>query len=128
MAYGGFEKDRNSLKYRCPGKHYGFECKGSGRCCISDNIRIDIASNPRIFTPLARSSYKWKDVYKKRSSVERVNSRLDESFCFEKHFIRGIRKMKLRCGLALIVMLGIAYGRVKAKQPDKLRSLVQPAA
>jgi len=128
MAYGGFEKDRNSLKYRCPAKHYGFECKGMDRCCISDNIRIDIASNPRIFTPLARSSYKWKDVYKKRSSVERLNSRLDESFCFEKHFIRGIRKMKLRCGLALIVMLGMAYGRVKEKQPDKLRSLVQPAA
>lgn len=128
MAFGGFEKDRNSLKYRCPAKHYGFDCKGSTRCCISDNIRIDIASNPRIFTPLARSSYKWKDVYKKRSSVERVNGRLDESFCFEKHFIRGIKKMKLRCSLALIVMLGIAYGRVKEKQPDKLRSLVQPAA
>jgi len=81
-----------------------------------------------VFTPLARSSYKWKTVYKKRSSVERVNSRLDESFGFEKHFIRGIKKMKVRCSLALIVMLGMAYGRVKEKQPDKLRSLVQPAA
>lgn len=128
MAFGGFEKDRNTLKYRCPAKHYGLECKGINRCCISDNIRIDINGNPRIFTPLARSSYKWKDVYKKRSSVERVNSRLDESFGFEKHFIRGIKKMELRCGLALIVMLGMAYGRVKEKQLDKLRSLVQPAA
>jgi len=128
MAFGGFEQDRNTLKYRCPAKHYGFECKGTDRCWISDNIRIDINSNPRIFTPLARSSYKWKTVYKKRSSVERVNSRLDESFGFEKHFIRGIKKMKVRCSLALIVMLGMAYGRVKEKQPDKLRSLVQPAA
>jgi len=128
MAFGGFKKDRNSLKYRCPAKHYGLQCKGSSRCCVSDNIRIDIASNPRIFTPLARSSYKWKDVYKKRSSVERVNGRLDESFCFEKHFIRGMKKMKLRCSLALVVMLGMAYGRIKQKQPDKLRSLVQPAA
>ncbi len=128
MAFGGFEKGRNTLKYRCPAKHYGSECKGRNRCCISDNIRIDMAGNPRIFTPLARSSYKWKQIYKKRSSVERVNSRLDESFGFEKHFIRGIKKMELRCGLALIVMLGMAYGRVKEKQPDKLRSLVQPAA
>jgi hypothetical protein len=128
MAFGGFEEDRHTLKYRCPAKHYGFECKGKGRCCISDNIRIDIESNPRIFTPVARSSYKWKQVYKKRSSVERVNGRLDESFGFEKHYIRGIRKMELRCGLALIVMLGMAYGRVKEKQPEKLRSLVQPAA
>jgi len=128
MAFGGFEESRNTLKYRCPAKHYGFECKGKDRCWISDNIRIDINSNPRIFTPLARSSYKWKTIYKKRSSVERVNGRIDESFCFEKHFIRGIKKMKLRCSLALIVMLGMAYGRVKEKQPDKLRSLVQPAA
>ena len=128
MAFGGFEEDRNTLKYRCPAKHYGFQCKGKDRCCISDNIRIDLESNPRIFTPVARSSYRWKDIYKKRSSVERVNGRLDESFCFEKHYIRGIKKMKLRCGLALIVMLGMAYGRVREKQPEKLRSLVQPAA
>ena len=128
MAYGGFEKDRQTLKYRCPAKHYGVECKGRDRCCISDSIRIPIHSNPRIFTPLPRDSYKWEKLYKKRSSVERVNGRLDESFGFEKHFIRGQKKMKLRCGLALIVMLGMAYGRMKEKQPDKLRSLVQPAA
>jgi hypothetical protein len=128
MPYAGFEKDRGTLKYRCPAKHYGVECKGRDRCCISDSIRIPIHSNPRIFTPLPRDSYKWDTLYKKRSSVERVNGRLDESFGFEKHFIRGRKKMKLRCGLALIVMLGMAYGRMKEKQPDKLRSLVQPAA
>lgn len=128
MPYGGFEKDRGTLKYRCPAKHYGLDCKGRDRCCISDSIRIPIDSNPRIFTPLPRSSYKWQTLYNKRSSVERVNGRFDESFGFEKHFIRGQKKMKLRCGLALIVMLGMAYGRIKEKQPDKLRSLVQPAA
>jgi hypothetical protein len=128
MAFGGFEKDRDTLKYRCPAKYYGLDCKGMKRCCIGDSIRIPISSNPRIFTPLARSSYMWKTIYKKRSAVERLNSRLDESFGFEKHFIRGIRKMKLRCCLALIVMLAMAYGRVKEKQGDKLRSLVQPAA
>ena len=29
MAYCGFEKDRNTLKYTCPAKHYGVECKGA---------------------------------------------------------------------------------------------------
>jgi hypothetical protein len=128
MAFGGFEKDRGTLKYRCAAKHYGLECAGRQRCHISDNIRIDIESNRRIFTPLARSSYKWKKMYKKRSAVERVNSRLDESFGFEKHFIRGIKKMKVRCGLALIVMLGMAYGRVRQKQYERIRSLVTSAA
>jgi hypothetical protein len=66
-------------------------------------------------------------LYKKRTSVERVNSRLDVSFGFEHHFIRGRKKMKVRVGLALMVMLAMALGRVKEKQKDKLRSLVQAA-
>ncbi|GAW93554.1 transposase, IS4 family protein, partial [Calderihabitans maritimus] len=57
---------------------------------------------------MARSSYKWKTIYKKRTAVERVNARLDEAFGFEKYFIRGLQKMKLRCALALIVMLALA--------------------
>lgn len=128
MAFGGFEADRGTLKYRCPAKHYGLACLGREQCCISDSIRIDINSNRRIFTPVARSSYKWTTMYKKRSAVERVNSRLDESFGFEKHFIRGIRKMRLRCGLALIVMLGMAYGRARQKQYERMRSLVTSVA
>ena len=128
MAFGGFEKDRGTLKYRCPAKHYGFVCPGRDRCAISDSIRIPIASNRRIFTPLARSSYQWKRLYKKRSGVERVNSRLDESFGFEKHFVRGLAKMRLQCGLALVVMLGMAWGRVRRKQLDQMRSLVTSTA
>ena len=62
-----------------------------------------------------------------RTSVERVNRRLDVSFCFEQHFIRGQTKMELRMGLALVVMLAMALGRVKDKQKDKIRSLVQAA-
>jgi hypothetical protein len=42
----------------------------------------------------------------------------------EHHFIRGERKMRLRCSLALVVMLGMAVGRVRQKQQEKLRSLV----
>jgi len=56
--------------------------------------------------------------------VERVNGRLDVSFGFEHHFIRGLQKMKIRCGLALCVMLAMALGRVKEKQKEKIRSLV----
>ncbi|MEX1028410.1 MAG: DDE transposase, partial [Paenibacillaceae bacterium] len=57
----------------------------------------------------------------------RVNSRLDVSFCFELHTIRGMNKMKMRCGLALCVMLAMALGRIKEKQPEKMRSLVASA-
>jgi hypothetical protein len=127
MAYGGFENDRRTLKYRCPALHYGFDCKGCNRCAVTGAVRIKLSQDRRVFTPLARSSYRWERTYKKRTSVERVNSRLDVSFCFEQHFIRGQKKMKLRMGLALVVMLAMALGRVKEKQKDKIRSLVQAA-
>lgn len=127
MAYAGVETARDSLKFRCPAKHYGFKCKGEQSCSVKGSIRVYMSENGRLFTPLPRSSYRWKKLYKKRTAVERVNSRLDVSFGFENHFIRGLRKMKFRCSLALCVMLAMAIGRVKEKRPDLMRSLVQPA-
>ncbi len=127
MAYGGFEKDRKALKYRCPADHYGIECKGCTECPVNGAVRIKLTEERRVFTPLARSSYSWKREYKKRTAVERVNSRLDVSFGFEKHYIRGQKKMKMRLSLAFIVMLGMALGRIKQNQGDKMRSLVQAA-
>ena len=71
--------------------------------------------------------YKWKEEYKGRTAVERVNSRLDVSFGFENHYIRGLTKMKVRVSLALCVMLAMAIGRIKENQPKNLRSLVKAA-
>ena len=124
MAFGGFEQDRQTLKYRCPAHHYGISCAGQDQCPVNKAIRIPLEEDPRIFTSVARSSYKWKELYKMRTATERVNSRLDVSFGFERHFIRGQRKMELRVGLALCVMLAMAVGRIKEKQPEKMRSLV----
>jgi transposase len=124
MSCGGFEKDRASLKKLCPAKHYGVECKGCDKCPVNHAIRIPLETDRRIFTPIDRASYKWDRQYNNRTSVERVNGRLDESFGFEKHYIRGMKKMKVRCGLALCVMLAMALARIKEKQEDKIRSLV----
>jgi hypothetical protein len=68
---------------------------------VAQGLRIPLAEDRRIFTPIDRASYQWEKEYDKRTSVERVNSRLDVSFGFELHTIRGMAKMKLRCGLAL---------------------------
>ncbi len=128
MAFGGFEENRACLKYRCPAKHYGMKCPSLGRCKVGHSVRIKLTEDRRVFTPLARSSYRWKMIYKKRTSIERINGRLDTSFGFENHYIRGQRKMELRVGLSLIVMLAMAVGRIKQSQPELIRSLVRPAA
>jgi hypothetical protein len=128
MAYGGFERDRQRHKYLCPAEHLGIACKGKSKCPISHQVRIPLALDRRIFTPVARSTYKWKRLYKNRTAVERVNSRIDRVFGFEQHFIRGRKKMELRVGIALIAMLAMACGRIRRNKPELLRKMLKSVA
>ncbi len=134
MAYQGFEKDRECLKYRCPAAAYGLECGGRKQCGTGQYgeygriVRIPLEKDRRIFTPIARSSYAWPRGYNRRSAVERVNSRVDDGYRFEKHYIRGHQKMELRFGLAFVVMLAMALGHIKNGEKEKMRSLVQARA
>jgi hypothetical protein len=127
MAHAGFEKDRNTLKYRCPARHYGLDCSGREHCGIGASVRIPIAEHRRVFGPVARDSYKWKELYKRRTAAERVNSRLDVSFGFEQHTIRGLEKIRLRVNMAYMAMLAMALGRIKENQAEQMRSLVKAA-
>src|SRR5690625_4933222 len=122
MVNGGFEKDRNTLKKLCPANQYGITCKGAEKCPVKQGFRIPLHENRRVFTPIDRSSYKWEREYNKRTAVERVNSRLDISFGFENHTIRGLKKMKVKVGLSLVVMLTMAIGHIKENRLDKIRN------
>ncbi len=130
MIYCGFEKSRGKLKYRCPLAAKGIKCKAENRCGKGSYgkygrvVRIPIKKDRRIFTPLARSSYTFEREYKKRTALERINSRLDVSFGFENHYIRGMKKMRLRCSIAMIVMLAMALGKVREKKIEEIRSLI----
>jgi hypothetical protein len=135
LAFVGFEKDRGTLKYRCPAAAFGFECAGRAECeklspigvgAYGRVVRVSLDTNRRIFTPIARHTDKWSKASHRRSSVERVNSRLDQVLGFEHHTIRGKAKMERRVTLALGVMLAMALGRIRIGQVDKMRSLVAP--
>jgi hypothetical protein len=127
MVFAGLEAQRETLKFRCPAIQNGIACAGFTRCKLHAGMRIPLEQDRRIFTPLARETKGWERAYKRRSAVERVNGRLDQSFGFERHFIRGLKKMQLRVDLALAVMLAMALGRIRQKQKDNLRSLVRAA-
>ena len=125
MVFGGYEKDRQTLKYCCPAKYYGLNCRHIKECGIKKAVRIKISLDDRIFKPVARGSRNWKKLYRQRSAVERINSRLDVSFGFERHYIRGIKKMRMRVTLAMIVMLSLAVGHIKSGQNEKMRTLAR---
>ena len=45
MVYGGFERDRETLKYRCPARYAGITCNGIEQCPVSDAVRIRLAED-----------------------------------------------------------------------------------
>lgn len=131
MTPWGFEPDRATLKYRCPAVAAGYECQGRDGCPGARKpygrvVRIPIDEDRRLFTPVARDSAAWQRAYNRRTSVERVNSRIDQLLGFEHHTIRGLKKMEARMGIALVVLLAMALGRIRVGQRQHMRSLTAP--
>jgi len=137
LAFAGFEKDRQTLKYRCPAAFYDFECSGRAECeRLSPGrvgpygrvVRVPLDLDRRVFTAVPRHTPKWKTAYARRTAVERVNARVDRVLGFELHFIRGQAKMEMRITLGLVVLLAMALGRIRANQAELMRSLTRPIA
>jgi hypothetical protein len=80
MSCMGFEKDRGTLKYRCPARHEGFVCPSDKRCngesCYGKTVRVNCHLDLRRFPPIPRATMEFERRYKGRTSVERVNARL----------------------------------------------------
>jgi hypothetical protein len=127
MPLGGFDHQREAIKYLCPAKHYGVNCSGKDQCPVSKGIRIPLKENKRIFTPLPRISRKWSVVYAKRTSVERIFSRLSISLGFDHLKIRGLEKVKLKSVMSLTAILALACGRAKQQNIDDIRKFTKAA-
>ena len=135
MAFQGFEADRDALKCRCPAAAYGLECQGWDQCLRNGRsragghgriVRIPLReANRRIFTPTPWGSPSWRRGCRRRGALERINARIDRSFGFELHFVRGRARMQARVGLALAVMMALAPGSVLEGRPGRMRSLVR---
>jgi hypothetical protein len=110
MKYGGYDRQKKCLRYSYEGKVH----------------RIYISCDERIFLPVARDSEKFKKLYRGRTAVERLNGRLDRDYMFEDHYIRGLKKMRLMVSLSMIIMNGMAVGKI-IKGKKGLRSLKSAA-
>lgn len=106
MKYEGYDKQKKCLRYSHMGRIY----------------KIYTSYDERVFLPIARDSIKFKRIYNGRTAVERLNGRLDRDYMFEEHCIRGQKKMELMVGLSLIVMNGMAIGKLKSGK-KKIRSM-----
>ena len=64
-----------------------------------------------------------KRLYRARSSIERVNSRLEEEVGVADHRVRGLRRIWFHALFCLIAMLLNAVAAVRLGRRDKVRSM-----
>jgi len=80
MAYIGYEKERGTLKYRCPARHEGFTCPSDKKCngssCYGKTTRVKCELDLRRFPPIPRGTAAFERRYDGRTAVERVNARV----------------------------------------------------
>lgn len=95
---------------------YGNSCAGRKRCkgsACGRVVRVKRSVDRRTFLPWAQDSLKFERLYRARSAVEWVNSRLEVSSGLDDHFVRGLAKMRTPCVLRLITMPSMALGRAR---------------
>ena len=125
MTYWG--RDGNYLKYRCPEAVGKGTCKSRFKCTASSYgyvLKLPIADDPRRHPPVPRESKKWQRLYRLRTAVERVNSRVKDLLGLGRITVKGFSKVTVRAILSLLVMLAAGVGMARRDRLKELRLLV----
>jgi DDE family transposase/transposase-like protein DUF772 len=119
MAYVGYEADRDSLKYRCPARHEGWDCPSAAKCNAGRDYgllaRIPCELDLRRFPPLPRATQTFERLYKGRTAVERVNGRLKIFWGADDGNITGARRFHAYVGVVLVVQ--VVFATLLAQAP-----------
>ena len=112
MSYIGYEKDRETVKYRCPAHHEGWECPSAAKCdagrAYGLQVRVPCALDLRRFPPIPRATKEFERRYKGRTAVERVNARLKIFWGADDGNVTGARRFHAFVGVVLVAHLVFA--------------------
>jgi hypothetical protein len=112
MAYVGYEKDRGTLKYRCPAMHEDWPCPHAEVCNAGRSyglqVRLPAERDLRRFPPIPRATKEFERLYKDRTAVERVNARLKVFWGADDGNVTGARRFHAQVGVVLIVQAVLA--------------------
>jgi hypothetical protein len=115
MAYIGYEKDREELKYRCPSLHQGWErpCPSVERCNENKTyglaVRVPCELDLRRFPPIPRATLQFERMYKGRTAVERVNARMKVFWGVDDGNVTGARRFHGYVGVVMVVCVAFAH-------------------
>ena len=117
MAYFGYEKDRDTLKYRCPARHQGWRCPSDERCnrgkAYGKTKRVACEIEPRRFCRVPRGTKKFQRLYKGRTAVERVNGRLKVFWGMDDGNVTGNQRFAAK--FATVMMTHITFATMLAR-------------
>lgn len=119
MGYMGHEKQRGTLKYRCPARHEGFDCPSDSRCngCSSygKTVRVKCELDLRRFPPIPRATLEFEKRYDGRTAVERVNGRVKVYWGANDGNVTGAQRFHAH--LWTIMLVHVAMANWLARQP-----------
>jgi hypothetical protein len=90
---------KKGMKYVCPAKAGKLMC--SQKCSLRV-VWIRPLWEYRRYCTIPRDSGEWAEIYSKRSSIERVYSRLIDHRRLNSHCHRGLQKVRLHCLMSVL--------------------------
>ena len=121
MEYVGTD-DKGHYVYRCrrEGCHLLDSPKGGTRHC--DTIYAqDPHEDIRLFGLIRRQSQEWKDLYRKRWTIEQLFKTQKQSRRLERHYTRGIANITLHSLMSTLSFVLSALVEAQAKRWDSMR-------
>ena len=129
MDYVRTDQETGHHLFRCPPE--GCPLKESGTRAITHcdtGVWEDPETNLRVVGVLPRFTPQWKRLYRKRMSIERIFRSLKHSRGLEGHFVRGLRKIALLAAMSVLTYQATALARLKAEDPDRMRTMAVKVA
>jgi IS5 family transposase len=125
MEYIG--SDEPGHVYRCVAEKCHLQGGEGVRYC-EYGIRVQPEDDLRKVGPVARISPQWKELFSRRSAVERVNSRLKETRRLQDFCFRRLRKVTAHCLLSVLTLQACAVAQARVGELEGVRQCLRKVA
>lgn len=124
LVYRSWDKNKG-IQYECPERAGKAFCPLLLKCGLKTVWVRPVHDYRRFGYQIKRGTEQWKELYHKRVSIERVNSRLKETRRLEAHCFRSFDRINIHTTLSVLVMQAVALAKAKAGQMDEIRVCVR---
>jgi len=112
---------KKGMKYVCPHRAGKTKCSLLHQCTLKV-VWIRPFWEYRKFCSVPRDSDAWNELYSRRTSIERVNSKLKEHRRLNSHCHRGLAKVRLHCLMSVLSLVITALAEANANNIDRVRA------